>query len=81
VQLTCETLAVFSDFERQFCFLANDSMDLQKVLFSLSKKKKPNSKKALLSILLPYDITNVKKIFEWWRRLGRIFFGGELGSW
>jgi hypothetical protein len=34
---------------------------------SLPKKKKPDSKKALLSILLPYDTTNVKKILEWWR--------------
>jgi hypothetical protein len=45
----------------------------QTFLISLSKKQKPNSKKALLFILLPYDTTNVKKIFEWWRRFGRKF--------
>jgi hypothetical protein len=50
-----------------------DKENCLQIGISLSKKKKPNSKKVFLFILLPYDITNVKKIFEWWRGFGRNF--------
>jgi hypothetical protein len=45
----------------------------QTLIIFLSKKNLFCSKRVFVFILLPYDVTKLKKIFEWWRRLWNNF--------